>query len=262
MSRTRRIHTYSNGILRWKLDEKASGVTSFANTGRYAGSAMLINGNGTTGAQAVMPGDVGPLGRGVRFFGPKGDQHAGLATATPSVVPAAGEQLTMSIWAFLHSNNVGGAATVSLFRKSYTAVQGTQTTPNLTIGLAIENTGKLRCFVTTGTNGSGTTTGFNGSIILPVHQPLFLAMTYDGKNARSYVNGLQDGVVTKSGNIDWNTLGGPWAIGNGWYTQATTSANTEIDGILQEAVVELGVIPTDMLRNRYLRGLGMLQEDV
>lgn len=261
MATSRRITSYTNAILRWKLNENtAIGTVVFANSGSYGSGSgvydLTIAGTGTAKAQAVLPGVRGVLQRGVRFYGPRAAQHNGLIGGTPAAVPAAGAQLTVSCWYMQRVLNA--TATATILRKMYSATLSSTTAPSVQLGIA--TTGQLRCSITTGTNGAGTFTSGNGSTVIPVNVWSHLAMTYDGINVRIYLNGTQDGVFAKTGNIDWNTLGGPWAIGYAGGTGVTFD-NSEVDGVVEEAIVELGVIPEEMLRHRYLRGLGLRMEE-
>jgi len=259
MATSRRIQSYAQAILRWKLSENtAIGTMSFANTGSYSGHAMTI---GSAASSAVTPGVRSVIQRGVRFNGARGTQRAYLSVS-PTVVPTASVQmLTMSCWIIIRQYNATASCVV--FRKNRNSSKTAADTA-YTFALGVGTTGALRVSCTTGTAGSGTQTITASTTLMKENTPYLIAGTYDGINFRGYINGDLVLTTAKTGNLDWGTdasnLGGDWAIGGPTTTNASQD-NQAFDGIVEEAVVETAVIPEAMLRARFLRGMGLRAEE-
>lgn len=253
---SRRIQSYPEAILRWKLNENASasGVISFANSGSYSGHAMAI---GSSSAAAVTTGYPGVLDRGVRFNGGKTTQRTYLR-AVPTQVPSTTVQmLTMSCWLIMRQFPTTNC---TVFRKNRNSSL-VNADSAYTMAIGVSTTGQIRCSVTTGAvQGSGTQTIVSSTSVLAVNEPYLVAVTYDGVSQRGFVNGQQVLVGAKTGNLDWGTdnsnLGGDWSIGGPTTTNVAQDGQI-FDGIVEECIVETALISESMQLDRYRKGIGI-----
>lgn len=259
----RRIQSYPNAVLRWKLNDTG---LPFVNSGT-AGTAMNLANLGNN-AVGVVPGQRSILSRGVTFPGTDGtitDRNS-VYTANPSADShiISGRMLTVSCWVNFRRFIANGYVVQKMYDSTISNFNATYN--GATWELGINSSGLPLFAVVAGTAGSGTRGAFSGTVALLAGTWYLLAGTYDGSKVRLYINGVDVSVggTSLTGNIDNSTTnsnrGGPYAVG-GTVSTNVNANNLLADCITEEVVAEAAVIPEDMLRDRYLRGMGLYEAD-
>jgi len=251
--RSRRVQSYPHAVYRWRLSDftiGSDGLPVFPNTGSISGHNMKIGPGSPAGSSPVYWGVPSILQSGVKF--PTNNASGSGLIIAPSATPTAHAMISVSAWVCPLARN--GTATNLIHEK----LRVNDSTNDGTYSLGLDSsTSALRVSISTGANGSGTGAVFSASTPVPLGVFSLATLTYDGSYLRAYLNGMLDGETAKTGNIDWNTSGtGSFLIG----VNAAVS-NSNFPGIVEEVVVEDAVISENMLRARYLRGLGLFPDE-
>lgn len=220
----------ANTQIYWTLDETGS---PWANTG-VAGSLNLTTSYGTPAQN-----QTGLFGQCLDFQG-----SSGIISANPTSVGEVTTNITVSCWVYLHSyvNNgeIIDKSYNTSFTSPYTAVtMSTSNAPGWSAGITVAGT---RYFVTSSGDAN----------VPPLNQWCLLALTYDGTNLRSYMNGNLVGTTsTGGGNIDWGNHG-PWQVG-----AVTLSSAQSTDGKIDDVRIESVVRSQAYFQTMYKYGVGL-----
>jgi len=258
---SRRVQLYPAAALRWKLNEAKQPFNSlnpFVNGGTLGTNGDLVNPG--TGAK-ITSGVRGILQRGAQFFGPDGTNRHCAYSALPTAV-IAGSVLAISAWIFPMAFNANGY----IVGKSYDSNLANWATPFTSWVLLISDTsGNVQLQLTTGTAGAGTRSFATSTTPIRMYEWTLLSAVYDSINMRVYANGcLMPGATTaKTGAIDNSTtnsnFGGHHFVGAPPSTHVNTN-NVAFAGIVEEVVVETTAPSEEVLRQRYLDGLGLFEQ--
>lgn len=183
----------------FQLNVQPNGLTAYypmdENTGTvaYDSSATALNGS----LQATPTWTTGKVGNALLFNGTT--QYVAL-----NDTDIAGSAITVAAW--VYPTSATQTAKVVSKQTATTDVQGT---------LSL-SAGKAQFEVTTG----GTYRNPIGTTTLPINTWSYIVGTYDGANAKIYVNGALEATVAGTGTLANNNVG--WAIAR---LNATTSSN-------------------------------------
>lgn len=231
----KRPDAWGNEYLWWKLDDapqSGSNANTVVNSGS-AGAATLTGGTDTFYEKVPALGipQLFQLGARSRPATP-----AAPFEGANAVIPAAGSQLTVSVWARLW-----GDTSLNIVQK-LRDVAGVNTT------VRIFTTGRRAYFIIY-TATSGQVQALTPEFDAPVSADLMLSLTYDGSTLRGFVNGVERASAAAAGNLDWNPAApGAWRIGS----DSTGGASGDIWDVRMALTVRT---PADLLAD-YKRGAG------